>query len=145
MRTIAKQLAILNLKPIEIQELNHAIKITVHLTKSLKTVTPSYNSHNTKIDTKIDTPDTKIEHRDIEQTFKILSNLVSSPKSKAEILKALGYTNNSRLAKRYLTPLIETGHLQMTIPDKPNSRNQQYSITPKGKQYLKNSPNLKNP
>ena len=36
------------------------------------------------------------------------------------------------LKRRILTPLIDAGYVCMTIPDKPNSRNQAYRLTEKG-------------
>lgn len=36
------------------------------------------------------------------------------------------------LKRRILTPLIDLGYLTMTIPDKPNSKNQAYKLTEKG-------------
>lgn len=50
----------------------------------------------------------------------------SEPKSKNEIMAFLGYRDVKSFTKRYLKPLIQTGRLAMTIPDKPNSKNQKY-------------------
>lgn len=38
----------------------------------------------------------------------------------------LGYKDAKSMAKNHLKPLIQAGKLVMTIPDKPNSRNQKY-------------------
>jgi len=48
------------------------------------------------------------------------------PHSKVEIAEHCGYKNSKSFTLRYLKPLIETGQLRMTLPDKPNSRNQKY-------------------
>ena len=41
-----------------------------------------------------------------------------------EIMRHLGLKHRSNAKSRYVDPLIEGGFLEMTIPDKPNSRNQ---------------------
>ena len=50
----------------------------------------------------------------------------SLPHSKAEIAKHCGYKNTKNFTKKYLRPLLDSGALNMTVPDKPNSRNQKY-------------------
>lgn len=46
------------------------------------------------------------------------------PRSKAEIAKLCGFKDIKHFTAHYLKPLLESGRLRMTIPDKPNSRNQ---------------------
>lgn len=48
------------------------------------------------------------------------------PRSKAEIMEHCGYKNTKNFTQIHLRPLMESGQLQMTIPDKPRSRNQKY-------------------
>ena len=48
------------------------------------------------------------------------------PCSKAEIAKFCGFKDIKHFTAHYLKPLLESGQLRMTIPDKPNSRNQKY-------------------
>lgn len=48
------------------------------------------------------------------------------PRSKAEISKLCGFKDIKHFTSHYLKPLLESGRLRMTIPDKPNSRNQKY-------------------
>lgn len=48
------------------------------------------------------------------------------PKSKAEIMKHCGHKHATNFTQHYLRPLIESGQLQMTIPEKPTSSNQKY-------------------
>lgn len=47
-------------------------------------------------------------------------------KSKQEICSHLGYRNLTFFTRKYLVPLIQSGQLRMTLPDKPRSRNQKY-------------------
>ena len=54
------------------------------------------------------------------------------PRSKAEIMAHCGYKNAKNFTQLHLRPLIENGQLQMTIPDKPRSRNQKYVTVQEG-------------
>lgn len=51
------------------------------------------------------------------------------PRSKAEIAAHCGYKNTKSFTKNHLRPLLNSGLLQMTIPDKPSSRNQRYVVS----------------
>mgnify|MGYP000555017237 CR=1 FL=1 len=44
-----------------------------------------------------------------------------------EIMEELCYKSNRTLKRGYIIPLIESGKLKMTIPDKPTSKNQKYN------------------
>ena len=46
--------------------------------------------------------------------------------SSNELLQRLGLKSKENLRKNYLNPAIENGWIQMTIPDKPKSKNQRY-------------------
>ena len=46
--------------------------------------------------------------------------------SREEIMTMCGLKNKNHFIKAHLKPLLESGQLRMTIPDKPNSRNQKY-------------------
>ncbi len=48
------------------------------------------------------------------------------PRSKKEITEYMGYKDVKSFGKRYISPLIKAGKLSMTIPERPNSRNQKY-------------------
>ena len=41
-------------------------------------------------------------------------------------MEELGYKSSKTLKRNYIKPLLERGSLQMTIPEKPTSRNQKY-------------------
>ena len=48
-----------------------------------------------------------------------------NPKGILEITEMLGYSGR-KPTKKYVKPLVEQGRLAMTIPDKPQSKNQKY-------------------
>lgn len=50
----------------------------------------------------------------------------SIPRSRAELLEHLKLSDRKNLRTKYLNPLLASGKLKMTIPDKPNSRLQKY-------------------
>ena len=70
-------------------------------------------------------------------TTKILENLAEHPMGKAEIAKAIGHKSVSGQLKKQVKWLQEQKLIEMTIPDKPNSRLQKYRLTDKGLQRLK--------
>lgn len=47
-------------------------------------------------------------------------------RSREEMQEFLGVSSRAHFKKAYLRPLLESGQLQMTLPDKPQSRNQKY-------------------
>ena len=50
----------------------------------------------------------------------------SVPRSRAELLEYLKLSDRKNLRTKYLNPLLASGKLKMTIPNKPNSRLQKY-------------------
>ena len=56
---------------------------------------------------------------------KILAFCVE-PRTREEIQAFVGIAHRERFRAKILKPLLESGMLRMTIPDKPNSRNQRY-------------------
>ena len=50
----------------------------------------------------------------------------SIPRSAREILEHIGYAYNSTNIANQIKPLLEIGFLEMTEPEKPNSKNQKY-------------------
>ena len=48
----------------------------------------------------------------------------------------LGLLDRKSFRERYLKPALAAGLIEMTIPDKPNSRVQKYRLTDKGRRWL---------
>jgi hypothetical protein len=48
-------------------------------------------------------------------------------------MSALSLKDRMHFVHAYLTPALHDGLIEMTIPDKPNSRLQKYRLTPTGK------------
>lgn len=53
-----------------------------------------------------------------------------------ELMALAGRSNRSKFRDQVVKPLLTTGLLDMTLPTKPTSRNQKYSLTEKGRQFL---------
>ena len=70
-----------------------------------------------------------------DQVMRILS-LCKSPSTLARIGEVLMMHSRVYIKRKYVNPLIESGLLEMTIPDKPTSSQQKYRITVKGLELL---------
>ena len=71
-----------------------------------------------------------------EQAVALLTFASESPRSRSELLQAIRLTDAYGNYRRHLLPLIESGHLARTIPDKPNSQHQRYVTTEHGQREL---------
>jgi len=58
--------------------------------------------------------------------------------SRTEIMSKIHLKDRMNFAFSYLQPAIEGKLIEMTIPDKPTSRNQKYRLTENGRKYLEN-------
>jgi hypothetical protein len=56
--------------------------------------------------------------------------------SRQAVQAALHLSDRKSFRERYLKPALSDGLIEMTIPDKPNSRLQKYRLTDKGRQWL---------
>lgn len=71
----------------------------------------------------------KVAQKDVTKvTTKVeaILSFCAQPQSREEIMKHCGLKNKNHFIKAYLRPLLKSGALSMTIPDKPNSPNQKY-------------------
>jgi len=48
------------------------------------------------------------------------------PRTREEMQSFIGIETREYFRREIVKPLLESGKLKMTIPDKPNSRNQKY-------------------
>ena len=73
------------------------------------------------------------------QVEKLVSALIGEM-GRSELQELLSIKNRDYFRTDYLNPAINTGYIELTIPDKPNSQNQKYRLTAKGialKEHLK--------
>lgn len=61
-----------------------------------------------------------------QDTLHAVLDFCMTEKSKQEICSFIGYRNLTYFTIKYLNPLLKSGQIKMTIPDKPNSRKQKY-------------------
>ncbi|MBU4443594.1 cell filamentation protein Fic [bacterium] len=54
-----------------------------------------------------------------------------------ELQKKLDLTDRENFRNNYIIPALKSGLIEMTIPDKPKSKNQKYRLTTKGNEYKK--------
>jgi ATP-dependent DNA helicase RecG len=62
---------------------------------------------------------------------------IKGEQSKKELMAALKLTGRDNFEKRYLQPALEGEFIEMTIPEKPQSRLQKYRLTDKGRAMLR--------
>lgn len=61
-----------------------------------------------------------------DERTKIILAFCTESRTRNEIQQYIGISNRGYFRTSVLKPLLESGKLKMTIPDKPNSRNQKY-------------------
>ena len=71
--------------------------------------------------------------------IRVLSACQSQPLKSGEIQAISGIRHRETFQRNYLDHLLAEALLERTIPDKPNSPQQKYRITPKGRQVLAQS------
>jgi len=70
------------------------------------------------------------------QVEKLLRAVINSALSREELQSVIGIKHREHLRKTYLEPLITSGWIERTIPDKPRSSLQKYRVTAKGRIWL---------
>ena len=59
-------------------------------------------------------------------TLKVLLEYCSKPRTRQEMQDFCGLAGRNNFARLYIRPLLKEGKLNLTIPDKPSSKNQKY-------------------
>ncbi|GHU82239.1 Fic family protein [Clostridia bacterium] len=84
----------------------------------------------------------QVKHQDKHQVeladtaIAVLKALNDKTLSRKEIFAAIGMNGDSRSFKRNIEPLIADGFIEMTVPDKPNSKLQKYRLTDAGQMTI---------
>lgn len=69
----------------------------------------------------------QVTHQDTHQvTDQDIIEFCIEPKSRMELMDFVGLKDKVNFRRKYLKPLLDSGRIVMTIPDKPNSKNQKY-------------------
>ena len=66
-----------------------------------------------------------------------LLQVIAGEMTRQHLQEALGLKHEDHFRKAYLSPALQAGLIEMTIPDKPHSRNQRYRLTPAGRESLR--------
>ena len=61
-----------------------------------------------------------------DQVKKLLSLMGNEALTAAELMRRLKLTHRPAFRKNYLSPALDDGLIERTVPDKPHSRNQKY-------------------
>jgi len=61
-----------------------------------------------------------------EDKMKKLIDFCVESRTREEMQSYVGISHREHFRKAYLKPLLESGAIKMTLPDRPNSRNQKY-------------------
>ena len=106
----------------KIEEIAMRLRFTVYLAEPLRVQTGTTEQVEAQVEAQVD--------------LRILQACAKTPLSSAEIAAALEHKTLSGNVRKALPALRESGLLEYTIPDKPNSRLQKYRLTEKGKRVL---------
>ncbi len=63
--------------------------------------------------------------------------LCVTPKSRDDLMRQLGLGHREHFRKAYLVPALDSGLLQRTIPERPQSSKQRYRLTEEGQEWLR--------
>ena len=77
------------------------------------------------------------EHSQVTPQVTAVIRACAGEMTRADLQKALALNDREHFRREYLVPALNASFVEMTIPEKPRSRNQKYRLTAKGKSVLK--------
>ncbi len=66
---------------------------------------------------------------------------ISGEMTRLQMQQALNLAHTGHFRTKYLLPALQAGLIEMTIPDKPLSKNQRYRLTSQGREFLRHMRN----
>ncbi len=85
------------------------------------------------------TPAAQVTAQVTAQVIKVLDAAASEAKNREDLQSVADIAHREHFRKFYVEPMVESGWLERTIPDKPTSRFQKYRLTAKGHAWLANA------
>lgn len=68
--------------------------------------------------------------------MKIILEFCQEPRSIQEIMEIAGWKDRSKFRNKYIRVFLESGVLEMMVPEKPNSPGQKYFLSEKGRKFV---------
>lgn len=101
-------------------------KTIIPLSSAATSMVGPDGNQDTPQDNLQDTLQDTLQKKVIQVVYEKIIEFCIEPKSKREIVEHFGLKDIREFTNRYIKPLLESGKLKMTIPDKPTSRYQKY-------------------
>jgi len=115
---------------IELVEPQVGVQVEVQVEETQEAVNQEDTESNVQVDVQVDV-------QVGVQVEKLLLCLNSGSFTTKEIQQNLSLKQRHGVFINYIQPALKLGLIEMTIPDKPNSRLQKYRLTDKGKEFKK--------
>ncbi|HKZ16752.1 MAG TPA: RNA-binding domain-containing protein [Geobacteraceae bacterium] len=126
-----------------IPELDKEVDMASDLMKAMfgKTPTPSGGTETEQVEAHEKAQEAQVEAQVelLKWQHDILISCSSGEKTGRELLEIAGYSSRTGNFKKGLQRLLDYQLLELTVPDKPNSRLQKYRLTEKGRRVLAKS------
>ena len=120
-------------EPLVASEEGTATEQDKHLqNKDKSLVTPHEHPHDAPQDTPQDTPHDTPQDVQVAECVERLVGTLRREMSRVGLQAAMKLRDRRSFRETYLKPALEGGFIEMTLPDKPTSRNQRYRRTPAG-------------